>query len=79
MSMSWENNCIKCGKYFDSFYASSVCSQCWDDSDTYKRIEYLNNIHESDKNLLLDNNWKHRAETAEKKLSKLPKWLVKML
>lgn len=79
MSMTWENRCTKCGRWFDSFSPSSVCNDCWTDSDTKKRREYEDSIQKYDEELQLENSWKRRAITAEKKLSKLPKWLVKWL
>lgn len=77
--MSWENRCTKCGRWFDSSSPSSVCDDCWTDSDTKKRQEYENSIEKADGELLLENSWRRRTEIAEKKLSKLPKWLLKLL
>lgn len=79
MSMCWENKCVRCDKEFDSFSPSDVCRDCWTDSDTKKRLEYETRIKKSDEELLLEKGWKRRAEVSETKLSKLPKWLVKLL
>jgi len=79
MSMTWENRCTKCSRWFDSFSPSSICDDCWTDSDIKKRRECEDNIRKSDRELIIENDWKRRAEIAENKLSKLPKWLVKWL
>lgn len=65
--MCWENKCIRCGKEFDTCHPQLVCNGCWtsvDYEEEYKKQE---------------ESWKNRAEVAERKLLKLPKWLVKIL
>lgn len=83
MSLTWDNKCNRCGKSFVSWYSEEICSNCWTDSDTKKRREYEDNIKRADDALVkkaeLENVWKVRAEAAERKLSKLPKWFIKFL
>ncbi len=64
MSLSWENTCCRCKKSFDSWSYSDICGKCWTPEDS-----------ERDRKTEEEKTWKFRAENAEKKLFRLPKWL----